>query len=219
MTQYPERESAPDLEDVAASDPDTALMLKVRDDDDRQAFAELLSNNHRDVMNLAWRYFNDRQRAEDVTQEVFLRVYAARKNYRPEARFRTWLLRIATNHCISVLRKKRVQAHSLTVGDDDREREVHDDAAADPSYAPEQREIQARVRAAVESLPERQRMAIILSRFHGLSYPELEVALGLTRQALKSLLHRAREALKEQLSDYWTAGDQPEASASELDDD
>jgi RNA polymerase sigma-70 factor, ECF subfamily len=185
-----------------STDPDAQLMLRVRDADDQVAFGQLLERNHRNVMNVAWRYFNDRQKAEDIAQETFLRVYNARKSYRPEAKFRTWLLRIATNLCISSLRKKKLQVRRLTIGEDEKEREIADDGAADPAFAPEQRETRSRVRQAVETLPDRQRMAIILSRFHGLSYPELEKTLGISRMALKSLLHRARETLKERLVDY-----------------
>ncbi|MDF1663675.1 MAG: sigma-70 family RNA polymerase sigma factor [Planctomycetota bacterium] len=185
-----------------SEDPDARLMLRVRDSDDQQAFQTLLERNHQNVMNLAWRYFHDRQKAEDIAQETFLRVYNARKSYKPEAKFKTWLLRIATNLCISGLRKKRIQAHRLTMGEDNKDHEITDDKASDPAFAPEQREIKDRVRAAVDTLPERQRVAIILSRFHGLTYPELEKALGLSRMALKSLLHRARETLKQRLLDY-----------------
>lgn len=187
------------------TDPDAAKMMRVRAGDE-QAFAELLQRYHPEVMNLAWRYFHDRQIAEDIAQETFLRVHAARGSYTPKAKFRTWLLRIASNLCISRLRRKRIQAHSLT-GGDEREREVRDHGADDPSLSPEMSETRARVRAAVDRLPERQRMAIVLSRFHGLSYPELEQALDLSRNALKSLLHRARESLKNELRDYM-AGDE-----------
>lgn len=188
--------------ETGSIDPDAALMVRVRDHDDTEAFADLLNRYHNEVMNLAWRYVHDRQRSEDVAQEVFMRVYKARKKYRPEAKFRTYLLRIATNLCISGLRKKKLPVQSLTVGADEREREVHDDAAQDPAFTPELSEIQDQVRQAVEALPERQRMAIILARFHGLSYPELEDALGLSRMALKSLLHRAREQLRKNLKGY-----------------
>ena len=185
-------------------DPDAAIMLRVGDGDEA-AFAGLVERYHQEVMNLGWRYFRDRQLAEDVAQETFLRVYRARKRYRAEAKFRTWLLRIATNLCISQLRKKRVSAHSLTAGDDEQQRDVHDGAAADPAAAPELVEMQRRVREAVERLPERQRVAILLSRFHGMTYPELEEALELSRPALKSLLHRARESLRKELEAYMAA--------------
>jgi RNA polymerase sigma-70 factor, ECF subfamily len=183
------------------TDPDALLMVRVREGDDA-AFAQLIENNHHYVMNLGWRYFHDRQLAEDVAQEAFLRAYNGRHNYRPEAKFRTWLLRKATNLCISKLRKKRIVARSLTFGEDEREREVHDQLARDPAEEPERTELQEHVRAAIADLPERQRVAIILARFHGLTYPELEEALGLSRMALKSLLHRARESLRVRLAEY-----------------
>jgi len=186
----------------AKVDPDVALMLRVRDGDE-EAFGELVDRYHSEVRNLAWRYISDRQWSEDIAQETFLRVHKARARYEPRAKFRTWLLRIATNLCISRLRKKRIKAGSLSVGRaDGGERELLDAEALDPALAPEQAERVRRVRQAVADLPERQRMAIILNRFHGHGYADLEKALEMSRPAVKSLLHRARESLKKALEAY-----------------
>lgn len=190
-------------------DPDAWLMVTVRDTGDQAAFAKLLQSYHGLVVKVCWRYFGDQQLAEDAAQETFFKVYSARHTYKPQALFKTWLLRIATNVCISKLRKNRIKTTSMNVGEDERDYEFADKQAADPAFAPERSEIQQHVRAAIDSLPERQRMAIILAKFEGLSYPELEVALGVTRQGLKSLLHRAREALKQKLANYVSEPQEP----------
>ena len=169
---------------------------------DESALGVLIERNGRSVLNLAFRYLSDRSAAEDVLQESFLKLYQARDRYRPEARFRTYLLRIATNACISRLRKKRPV--SLGAGGDEDEGGIDfaDPEAPAPQSGMLTGELHGRVRAAVDELPERQRMAILLNKFEGLDYQETAAQLGLSVPATKSLLHRARMTLKELLSDY-----------------
>jgi len=181
-----------------AGDPDTELMLRLRAGDEA-ALRPLLERNAPIVLNLAFRYFSDRARAEDVVQETFLRVYRARERYEPTAPFRSYMLRIAANICISHKRKRR--AGSLELGDDDRI-DPADERAATPGAGLEATEMQTRVRDAVARLPERQRIAILLNKFEGLGYQEVADHLGLSVPATKSLLHRARMALKDMLAGY-----------------
>ncbi|MBL4846072.1 MAG: RNA polymerase sigma factor [Planctomycetes bacterium] len=185
----------------AQPDPDVALMLALQAGDE-SALGVLIERNGRSVLNLAYRYLGDRSAAEDVLQESFLKLYQARERYRPEARLRTYLLRIATNLCISRLRKKRPS--SL---DGHREEGEGGIDPADPEApAPNQSlltgELHERVRAAVMQLPERQRIAILLNKFEGLDYKETAAQIGLSVPATKSLLHRARMALKDALAEY-----------------
>ncbi len=180
------------------ADPDVHLMLRVQAGD-REAFGLLLRRNHERVLTLAYRYLGDRSLAEDVVQETFLKLYQARDRYRPDARFRSYLLRIATNACLSRLRKKRPL--SLEGDPDGPDTDPPDAAAAPPDQALVTSELHARVRAAVAQLPERQRLAILLNKFEGLDYREVGEHLGLSVPATKSLLHRARMALKEMLTD------------------
>ncbi|MGE0708680.1 MAG: RNA polymerase sigma factor [Planctomycetota bacterium] len=185
------------------ADPDVALMLRLQAGDEA-ALGELLRRNGPAVLSLAYRYLNDRAGAEDVVQETFLRLYQARERYRPEARFRSYLLRIATNSCLSRLRKKRAVSLSGEVDPDSgrSEPEPVDPDAAAPGDPMLRHEMAARVRAAVDQLPERQRLAILLNKFEGLDYQGVADALELTVPATKSLLHRARMALKELLTEY-----------------
>jgi RNA polymerase sigma-70 factor (ECF subfamily) len=174
-------------------------MLRVQAGD-QQAFAELLERNHRSVLDLAYRYLRDRARAEDVAQEAFLKVYQARARYTPTAKFRTYLLRVAANLCISQLRRKR--SVSLGGPGDDEAPEAADPDARQPGDQALTSELHQRVREAVERLPERQRVAILLNKFEGLDYQQVGEVLDLSPSATKSLLHRARMALKSGLESY-----------------
>lgn len=181
-------------------DPDVQLMLRLQAGDGA-ALGELLRRNAGRILSLAFRYLGDRAMAEDVVQETFLKLYQARERYRPDAPFGAYLLRIATNVCLSQLRRKRV--HSLDGGDEEGGGDRHPDPAdprvAIPAQALADQELAARVRDAVQQLPDRQRMAILLNKFEGLDYQQVAEHLGLTVPATKSLLHRARMALKEVL--------------------
>ncbi len=174
-------------------------MLRVQRGDS-DAFSELLERNHRRVLNLAFRYLRDRAGAEDVVQETFLKLYKARDRYQPNARFSSYLLRIASNICLSRLRRKRPL--SLTEDTDGRAVDVSDPNATTGSADMLSEELKARVRAAVDQLPDRQRLAILLNKFEGMDYQQVGEQLGLSPTATKSLLHRARMALKGQLSNY-----------------
>lgn len=179
-------------------DEDVRLMLRLQQGD-RAALGLLLQRNASRVLALAYRYLGDRAAAEDVVQETFLKVYQARDRYRPDAAFHAYLLRIATNVCLSQLRRRR--GVSLDAGGDEEEGRRNDPASPGPppGSALEDGEVAERVRAAVLQLPDRQRLAILLNKFEGLDYQQVADQLGLTTQATKSLLHRARMALKDAL--------------------
>lgn len=183
------------------ADPDVQLMLGVQAGD-HAAFATLLRRNQGAVLGLAYRYLGDRAQAEDVAQDVFLQLYRARGRYRPDARFRSYLLRITANACLSRLRRR---THASLDAEDEAGRaggDPADPAARAPGAALEQDELHARVRAAVAQLPDRQRLAILLNKFEGLGYREVGEQLGLSVPATKSLLHRARMALKDLLAPH-----------------
>lgn len=185
-------------------DPDAALMLRVQRGD-AAAFSLLLQRHHQRVLNLAWRYFGDRAAAEDAVQETFLKVYQARERYRPDAPFHSYLLRVASNVCLSVLRRKK----PLSLDEDQDEggpRARSDPRTAAPGEGLLDDELKRRVREAVAALPDRQRLAIVLNKFEGLDYEQVAEHLGLTVPATKSLLHRARMALKDVLEGYLQEG-------------
>lgn len=183
---------------VDPRDPDVQLMLRLQAGDGA-ALGELLRRNAPRVLALAFRYLGDRAAAEDAVQETFLKLYQARDRYRPDAPFGAYVLRIATNVCLSQLRRKR--PHSLDDGGE-RAPEPPDEGLREPGQTILDDELAGRVRDAVQQLPDRQRMAILLNKFEGLDYQQVADQLGLTVPATKSLLHRARMTLKDQLEGY-----------------
>jgi RNA polymerase sigma-70 factor (ECF subfamily) len=188
---------------------DVDLMLAFRAGDEA-AFSVLLERHRNAVVNLAYRYLGNRADAEDLAQEVFLRVCRARERWRPDAKFSTWLYRIAANACLNEVRdrKSRVTTRAVPIG---REGErgfvgpIRDTRAESPERAAEREELHARVREAVAALPERQRLALLLNKFHDLGYEELAAALELSVPAAKSLLTRARENVRRALEPYLAA--------------
>lgn len=194
---------------------DVELMLALQGGDE-EAFSELVLRHRNAIVNLTHRYLRNRADAEDLTQEVFYRVYRARKRYRPEAKFTTWLYRVAVNACLNEVRNRKRRltwtATSLSGASDDAAEggglasRVADDTAVAPLDAVENQELREQVRAAVDELPERQRMAILLNKFHGLSYEELAETLDMTIPGIKSLLVRARENVRKRIDPYLTIG-------------
>ncbi len=185
-------------------DADVALMLDVQRGD-RKAFERLLRKHQDPVLNLAYRFLGDRDEAEDLAQEIFLRVYRARDSYRPEARFATWLYRIAANACLNALRARR-NRRSVSIQDIEVQGEsghLADDAKeATPAESVLRNEMAERIREIVDGLPDTQRLAIVLNKYQGLSYEEVAESMSLSVMAVKSLLFRARERIRERLIPY-----------------
>lgn len=179
------------------NDPDIDLMLRFRAGDEA-CFEELVKKHTRAVLNLVHRYLPDRSMAEDVAQEVFVKVYRAREKYQPQAKFSTWLFRITVNHCLNEIRSRRSQPAS----GESLDKLVEEPLPGNPDDRLNQAELRAAVREAIDRLPENQRMAVILSRFHEMSYEEITEAMGMSLEAVKSLLFRARENLKESLKRF-----------------
>jgi len=170
-------------------DPDVSLMLRFQKGD-AAAFDELVVRHQKAVLNIAWRYCGDRAVAEDLAQEIFVKVWRAKGSYQPSARFSTWLYRIAVNRCLNEIRS-RPKKSPLPV-----EETLEEPAGARPDDDLDRAEVRHAVRRAVDDLPANQRMAVILSRFHELSYEEIAEAMSVSLEAVKSLLFRARENLK-----------------------
>ncbi len=188
-------------------DPDVALMLRVRGGDDA-AFAELVNNYGPRVFAHLWRQTGDRLDAEDLTQEVFLRLYRYRDRYQPRAGFSTWVFYVTQNVLRNALRSRRRRPCvrlETRLGEDDRLLETlvagDDDA---PSLPLERTELAGVVRAAVAGLADRQRTALELHQFADRSYAEVAAQLHLTPKAAKSLLYRARNQLRARLARFAT---------------
>ena len=187
------------------ADPDAALMQAFQRGDE-SAFETLVARHRERVFRLARRYLRDETAADDLAQETFLRVYRSKQTWRPEAKFSTWLYRVTANACLNELRARRarkgVEATAPAGPGGDPLPEGADPAAADPSASVLKGELAAVVKAAVDRLPEDQKLAVLLSKYEGLSYRELAEAMDRSVPAVKSLLVRARENLRTALAPY-----------------
>ena len=170
---------------------DTELMARLAAGD-MAALGGIVRRHQDKVLSLSYRVLGDWHRAEDVAQETFLRVHRAAKNYKPKAKFTTWLYRIVVNLCFDEQRKQAKTAAPL----EDAALEV---PAASDSNAAERKEVVELVKTAVNELPERQRLAVILHRYDGLSHGEISEVTGWTQSAVESLLVRAYANLREKL--------------------
>jgi len=198
-------------------DPDVRLMLLVKDDD-AVAFEELMLRYQRRVVTLLEHLVNQRDLAEDLAQDVFMRVYRSRKNYVPGSKFSTWLFTIvnnvASNARRSLARRKEVQVFSNTdqsgpMPADPMHGLAIDNSSLMPARQLDKSEMGIVVRQAVQSLSERQRMAVLLSKFEEMSYADIAETMGMTVQAIKSLLSRARANLRTALEPYLQEGVKP----------
>jgi RNA polymerase sigma-70 factor, ECF subfamily len=196
----------------AVSDPSTALMLRVRDGD-AEAFAELVLTWQDRLVTLFLHQTGDHSTAEDLAQEVFLRVYRARASYQPTAKFTTWVHTIA-NNVASDLRQRAYRrlergvpattsASSSNIGLDQLAVAA---SGMIPARVADRTELQAVVQRAIAGLNERQRMAVLLAKFEQCSYEEIAEAMQLSVPAVKSLLFRARDQLREALAPYLDGG-------------
>lgn len=173
---------------------DVELMARLRQGD-MASLGELASRHQGRVISLAYRLLGDWHRAEDVAQETFLRVREAASTYTPQAKFTTWLYRIAYNLSIDQQRRGHNDPASLEAV----EAEPEDSGA---SASVEKGELAELVRKAVGRLPKRQRIAVVLHRYEGLSHTEICEVTGWSRSAVESLLVRAYENLRESLLKY-----------------
>lgn len=182
-------------------------MLRVREDE-AGAFEELVERYQRRLVAVMHHLVGNADEAEDLAQEVFLRVYRARKRYRAQCKFSTWLFTIANNLALNHLRSRQRKPvvpldarESGPLGPRPAEQLVHD-RSAHPSQRLQQAELAAVIRQALDGLNERQRLAVVLNKFEDMNYAEIAEVMGLTTQAVKSLLNRARTNLREALQAY-----------------
>jgi len=196
-------------------DPDVRLMLLVRDDD-AAAFDELMLRYQHRLVTVLEHLIGRRDQAEDLAQEVFLRVYRARKRYVVGAKFSTWLFTIANHVAANALRSlSRRPEVNLTSRPNDSAGVASLDkmalaaSGAMPTRQLDKAELRDVVREAMAGLSERQRMAVLLNKFEGMSYADIAATMDMSPQAVKSLLSRARVKLKEMLEPYLHDGNRP----------
>jgi len=181
---------------VDGFDEDVRQMLAFREGDVR-AFDALFQRWAGPLLRYLERMLQDAAGAEDLVQEVFLRVHRARERYRPEARFSTWIFRIATNLALNELRRpRRRETHTSLDAEEGPELSAPTTATDDAVHA---KRIADDVEIALRSLPERQRAALWLSAVEGFSYAEVGESLDVSEKAVKALVHRARSNLASRL--------------------
>ncbi len=185
---------------------DAEIMLRVKAGDDA-AFNLLVEKFRRPMIGFMYRMTHNAATAEELAQEVFLRVYRSRASYEANAKFTTWLYRIATNLAVNNARDTRHERPEVTVNIDESDDETGLTVDVPDSSLNAEQEILRRERLAaikrhVQSLPERQRMAVLMHKYQNMDYKQIAGVLHLSESATKSLLFRAYETLREKLKDF-----------------
>ncbi len=195
------------LQNQYLADPDVQLMLRVAEGDD-DAFEQLVMLYQDRMVGFFFHLLHDRAAAEDLAQEVFLRVFRSRERYEPKARFSTWLFRIAHN-LASNQKRGTVKRREIPLASGSGQHDFQpngqilaEKSALMPTRQLDSSEMRDVVRNALDELGERQKTAVLLHKFEGMSYEEIGEIMGLGAVAVKSLLSRARIKLKESLEKY-----------------
>jgi RNA polymerase sigma-70 factor (ECF subfamily) len=190
----------------AESYTDAEVMLRVKAGD-QSAFDYLVQKYRRPLVSFMYRMARNSGAAEDLAQEVFLRVYRSRQTYEASAKFTTWLYRIATNLAVNHARDTRHERPEVTVSLDEPDEETGTtldvaDATITAEEALVRRERMAAIRSKVEALPERQKLAVLMHKYQQMDYKQIADVLKLSESATKSLLFRAYQTLREQLKEF-----------------
>lgn len=186
-------------------DEDVHLMLKFKAGDN-SSFEALLDKYHRPIINFLYRFVSDRIEAEDLAQEVFLRVYRSAKTYVPKAKFSTWIYIIAKNLALNELRRRK--SHRASSLDETIPSEEGEMPRELPGHSPsaltelEKQDLIEAIKKAIDTLPDNQKTAVILRRYEEFSYEEIAKIMGCSVSAVKSLLNRAKVTLKEKLRNF-----------------
>ena len=200
---------------LALRDPDIRLMLQVRGDEPG-AFEELVERYQHRLVGIMKHLVGNNEEAEDLAQEVFLRVYRARKKYRPRSKFSTWVFTIANNLALNSLRAKQRKPVVPLLSPQDSgpmgsrpQEQIVPDPGTGPMQKVQKVELANRIREALDGLNERQKMAVVLNKFEDMNYAEIAAVMALTTKAVKSLLSRARVNLRAALVGYVHMDGQP----------
>ena len=192
---------------VASLERDAELMLRVRDGDET-SFALLLEKHRNSVIHFLYRMVQNQAIAEELAQEVFLRVYRSRETYEPTAKFTTWLFRITTHLALNHVRDRRNDKLNDSIDE-----KIEDGAPrqlpAREANVEEQLLRDARlgeVRKAIEELPDKQRGAVLMHKYQEMEYSQIAAVLGCSESAVKSLLFRAYESLRTSLRQFSPGG-------------
>jgi RNA polymerase sigma-70 factor, ECF subfamily len=192
------------------ADPDAALLVAFQRGDE-SAFRTLFERYARPMVAFCHHFVRDRARAEELAQDVFLKLHQAAPRYQPSARFRTFLYRIASNHCLNELRRGEPSLRreaSARGGEEPTELDALPGGGPTPEEQALGGALERAVAALLGRLPEKQRLAFVLCRFQGLSYEEIAAALDASVPAVKSLLHRATVTAAEVLAPFAPGGEE-----------
>ncbi len=177
-----------------SEDPDAKMIKKVAEGDE-VAFEQMVKKYEHRVLNTIYRYIGKSDEAEDITQEVFIKVWHHAKSFKGKSKFSTWLYRIVINQCLDYRSKHKERLASLD--------EIMEQGKTPESLKVEiefERQRKSKImKRAIDELPKRQRIAFVLSKFEGKSYKEIAQIMGISLSSVESLIFRARGALKKKL--------------------
>jgi RNA polymerase sigma-70 factor (ECF subfamily) len=187
-------------------DPDWDLMAELKSGND-DALGSLMDKHKKNILNLAYKFLGDRHEAEDLAQEVFVKVYENKDRYRPDFKFSTWLFSIAKNLCINRAKYlKRREAYSIDedieAEDGEIKREFADENVVQADEALLNEELTQKVKEALGSLPDNYRLPMVMAKYQDLPYDEIAKILKCSVTAVKLRILRAKEMLREKLKNY-----------------
>ena len=176
---------------MTVEDPDATLFMKVARGD-KAAFAALFDRHQQSIVRFAYRYVGSQARAEELAQDIFVKLFKSAKGYRPDAKFKTFMFRVATNHCLNEVRRGEYKVEeSLEPRSDESKAPDPEAHGARPDDALAARELEKAVQRALAKMSDRERAAFSMCRFEGMAYREIADALSASEAAVKSLIHRA----------------------------
>ena len=185
--------------------PSEELMARIAEGDE-DAFEILVNRHQTSILNLVYRFIGDRTQAKDLAQEVFMRVWQSAKSYEPKAKFTTWIYRITANLCFNELKSaRRKKWFSFNWSDEDGEHTFEETLSDNAPSAEDlllEKERSRQISDALQSLPDNQRMALVLKRYDDLSYQEIAQIIGCSVSAVESLLVRAKRTLQEKMKNF-----------------
>ncbi|MDD5686676.1 MAG: RNA polymerase sigma factor [Elusimicrobia bacterium] len=187
-------------------DEDIQLMVRFQNGEE-SCFEKLVERHKTRVFNIAYRFLGNYQEAEDTAQEIFIKIYNAKDTYKSKAKFTTWFYTICKNTCLNKLRKKRLKTVSIDsdteLKNDTVTNQINDSKTPTPLDSMLNNEQVMIVKKAIDSLPPNQKMTVILCRYDQLPYEDIAKIMDCSVKAVKSLLHRAKINLKENLTEYF----------------
>lgn len=197
-----------DVASSSASDQDW-LWIENFQEGDRSAFDQIFNKYKTTVVNLAFRFVRARETAEDITQEVFIKIYEKKVRFEPKTKFSTWLYRVTVNTSLDALRKRKMFPLSLDERIENQKgdkkpliEKLTDPRATSPLQSLEEGELKMMVQGEVEKLPEKLRLPILLSQFENLPQREIALILGITEKAVEKRIYHAKERLRKRLLKY-----------------